>query len=62
MSLCVQFEDNMVSICTKILDRNHKYLKDPAEDTSARCNPIYVSRVVSAMVRPAEDPLSQQRT
>lgn len=40
----------MVEICMMILDLNHKHQKDPADDVSARCNPIYVSRVVSAMV------------
>lgn len=40
----------MVDICLKMLDVNPKYAKDPADDVSARCNPIYVSRVVSAMV------------
>lgn len=47
---CFQFEDSMVNICTKILDLNHKHKDDPADDVSARCNPIYVSRVISAMV------------
>ncbi|XP_070759192.1 protein-glutamine gamma-glutamyltransferase 2-like [Enoplosus armatus] len=50
-----QFEDNMVDICIKILDLNHKHLKDPADDVSARCNPIYVSRVVSAMINCEDD-------
>ncbi|XP_070758523.1 protein-glutamine gamma-glutamyltransferase E-like [Enoplosus armatus] len=50
-----QFEDNMVNICIKILDLNHKHLKDPADDVSARCNPIYVSRVVSAMINCEDD-------
>ncbi|XP_039971498.1 protein-glutamine gamma-glutamyltransferase 2 [Xiphias gladius] len=50
-----QFEDNMVKICMKILDVNHKHLKDPAADVSARCNPIYVSRVVSAMINCEDD-------
>ncbi|XP_034087537.1 protein-glutamine gamma-glutamyltransferase 5-like [Gymnodraco acuticeps] len=44
-----QFEDNMVEISLLILDLNLKHEKDPADDVSARCNPIYVSRVVSAM-------------
>ncbi|XP_076581081.1 protein-glutamine gamma-glutamyltransferase 2-like [Chaetodon auriga] len=45
-----QFEEEMVDVCLKMLDVNPKYLRDPAEDVSARCNPIYVSRVVSAMI------------
>lgn len=40
----------MVDICLKMLDVNPKHAKDAADDVSARCNPIYVSRVVSAMV------------
>ncbi|XP_074480802.1 protein-glutamine gamma-glutamyltransferase 2-like [Sebastes fasciatus] len=45
-----QFEEEMVDICLKMLDVNPKHAKDPADDVSARCNPIYVSRVVSAMI------------
>eukprot|EP00064_Thunnus_orientalis_P020896 superscaffoldBa00006028_g21048 len=45
-----QFEEEMVDICLTMLDINPKYLRDPADDVSARCNPIYVSRVVSAMI------------
>lgn len=45
-----QFEEEMVDICLKMLDVNPKHAKDAADDVSARCNPIYVSRVVSAMV------------
>lgn len=40
----------MVDICLKMLDVNPKHAKDAPDDVSARCNPIYVSRVVSAMV------------
>nr|XP_020476856.1 protein-glutamine gamma-glutamyltransferase 2-like isoform X2 [Monopterus albus] len=50
-----QFENNTVNICMKILDLNHKHLKDPADDVSARCNPIYVSRVISAMINCEDD-------
>lgn len=39
-----------MDFCLTMLDVNPKHLKDPAGDVSARCNPIYVSRVVSAMV------------
>lgn len=45
-----QFEDNMVDICLKLLDMSHRHLEDPAEDVSARRDPSYVGRVVSAMV------------
>ncbi|XP_029006477.1 protein-glutamine gamma-glutamyltransferase 2 [Betta splendens] len=50
-----QFEDNMVNICLKLLDVNNKHLQNAAEDESARCNPIYVGRVVSAMINCADD-------
>lgn len=45
-----QFEDDMVTICMKILDLNHKHAEDPAADVAARSDPIYVGRVISAMV------------
>ncbi|KAM3878477.1 protein-glutamine gamma-glutamyltransferase 2 [Diretmus argenteus] len=50
-----QFEEDMVSICLQLLDVNPKHLRDPADDVSARCNPIYVGRVVSAMINSADD-------
>ncbi|XP_070815492.1 protein-glutamine gamma-glutamyltransferase 5-like [Chaetodon trifascialis] len=50
-----QFEFNMVDICMKMLDLNHKHKDDPADDVSARCNPIYVSRVICAMINCEDD-------
>ncbi|KAK2861621.1 hypothetical protein Q5P01_001154 [Channa striata] len=50
-----QFEGSMVNICLKMLDVNNKHLMDPAADESARCNPIYVSRVISAMINCNDD-------
>ncbi|XP_076153938.1 protein-glutamine gamma-glutamyltransferase 6-like isoform X1 [Alosa pseudoharengus] len=50
-----QFEDDVVDICLKLLDMNPKCLKDAVEDFSARCNPIYVGRVVSAMINANDD-------
>ncbi|XP_029282741.1 protein-glutamine gamma-glutamyltransferase 5-like [Cottoperca gobio] len=50
-----QFEDNMVEICLMILDLNRKHLIDPGDDVSARCNPLYVGRVVSAMINTQDD-------
>lgn len=47
----LQFEEEMVDICLKLLDVNPKHKRDPEDDVSARCNPIYISRVISAMVR-----------
>ncbi|CAI5687205.1 unnamed protein product [Oreochromis niloticus] len=50
-----QFEEDMVKICLKMLDVNPKHLANAANDVSARCNPIYVSRVVSAMINSNDD-------
>uniref|UniRef100_A0A4W6ERX5 Protein-glutamine gamma-glutamyltransferase 2 n=1 Tax=Lates calcarifer TaxID=8187 RepID=A0A4W6ERX5_LATCA len=50
-----QFEENMVKICLTLLDMNHKHFKEPAKDVSARCDPIYVSRVISAMINSEDD-------
>ncbi|XP_075952496.1 protein-glutamine gamma-glutamyltransferase 2-like [Anarhichas minor] len=50
-----QFEDKMVDICLKMLDLNHKHFIDSADDVSARCNPIYVGRVISAMINSQDD-------
>ncbi|KAJ8259229.1 hypothetical protein COCON_G00182410 [Conger conger] len=50
-----QFEEDILDICLKILDLNPKCLDNAAEDFSARCNPIYVGRVVSAMINCNDD-------
>uniref|UniRef100_A0A3B5LGM8 Protein-glutamine gamma-glutamyltransferase 2 n=1 Tax=Xiphophorus couchianus TaxID=32473 RepID=A0A3B5LGM8_9TELE len=50
-----QFEEEMVDICLKLLDVNPKHKRDPEDDVSARCNPIYVSRVISAMINCNDD-------
>ncbi|KAG5836391.1 protein-glutamine gamma-glutamyltransferase 2-like [Anguilla anguilla] len=50
-----QFESDILDICLKILDLNPKCKKNAAKDFSARCNPIYVSRVVSAMINSNDD-------
>ncbi|XP_030068826.1 protein-glutamine gamma-glutamyltransferase 6 isoform X2 [Microcaecilia unicolor] len=50
-----QFEENILNICLALLDRNLKYLEDPVLDCSCRNNPLYVSRVVSAMVNSYDD-------
>ncbi|KAI3375997.1 hypothetical protein L3Q82_016526, partial [Scortum barcoo] len=50
-----QFEEDMVDICLMLLDVNPRHLRDPAGDVSARCNPIYVGRVVSAMINCNDD-------
>ena len=50
LCLLVQFEDDMVKICMKMLELNHKHLENPAEDVCSRSDPVYVGRVISAMV------------
>lgn len=45
-----QFEAGILDICLKILDENPKFVSDADKDCSARRNPIYVTRVLSAMV------------
>ncbi|KAM6248297.1 protein-glutamine gamma-glutamyltransferase 2 [Porphyrio hochstetteri] len=45
-----QFEEDVLSICLKLLDTNPKFLRDQNRDCSRRNNPVYIGRVVSAMV------------
>lgn len=50
-----QFENNILNICLSILDRSLNAQKDIAADNSQRHSPIYVGRVVSAMVNSNDD-------
>uniref|UniRef100_A0A8C2SZH8 Protein-glutamine gamma-glutamyltransferase 2 n=1 Tax=Coturnix japonica TaxID=93934 RepID=A0A8C2SZH8_COTJA len=45
-----QFEDEILSICLNMLDINPKFLRDQNLDCSRRNDPVYIGRVVSAMV------------
>ncbi|KAI4883066.1 hypothetical protein NFI96_029357 [Prochilodus magdalenae] len=45
-----QFEEGILDACLRVLDVNPKYQKNPGKDCSGRRNPIYVCRVLSAMV------------
>ncbi|KGL99956.1 Protein-glutamine gamma-glutamyltransferase 6, partial [Charadrius vociferus] len=45
-----QFEEGILDISLAILDRSLNHREDPAVDVSNRNDPIYVSRVISAMV------------
>ncbi|XP_053103672.1 protein-glutamine gamma-glutamyltransferase 2 [Hemicordylus capensis] len=50
-----QFEDEIVDICLQLLDTNPKFLRNQDKDCSRRNSPVYVSRVVSAMVNCNDD-------
>ncbi|XP_008407583.1 protein-glutamine gamma-glutamyltransferase 2 [Poecilia reticulata] len=50
-----QFESGILDICLRILDMNPKCLRNPGKDYSGRRNPIYVTRVLSAMVNCNDD-------
>ncbi|KAM4609902.1 protein-glutamine gamma-glutamyltransferase 2-like [Polymixia lowei] len=50
-----QFEPGVLDVCLKILDDNPKFVSDANEDCSARRNPIYVTRVLSAMINSNDD-------
>lgn len=50
-SLCLsQFEDFVMDICFEILDNSKNALKNLAKDIERRCDPIYVSRMITTMV------------
>lgn len=46
-----QFEDHVMDICFEILDNSNDALKNPGRDTDHRCEPVHVSRMVTAMVK-----------
>lgn len=41
----------MLDICFEVLDNSNKALQNTSKDLSRRCDPVYVSRTVTAMVR-----------
>ncbi|XP_072259859.1 protein-glutamine gamma-glutamyltransferase E-like [Pyxicephalus adspersus] len=45
-----QFERDILNISMAVLDRSPEYRRDPATDVSRRNDPIYVGRILSAMV------------
>ncbi|XP_051932260.1 protein-glutamine gamma-glutamyltransferase E isoform X2 [Hippocampus zosterae] len=49
------FEDDMVDICLNILDKSLNYRKNPADDLASRSDPVYVGRVISAMINSPDD-------
>ncbi|KAJ0064131.1 hypothetical protein NL108_000993, partial [Boleophthalmus pectinirostris] len=50
-----QFEEGILDICLKILDDNPKFVSDADQDCSARRSPVYVTRVLSAMINSQDD-------
>ncbi|XP_045689221.1 protein-glutamine gamma-glutamyltransferase 2 [Phyllostomus hastatus] len=50
-----QFEGDILDICLTLLDVNPKFQKDSGRDCCRRSSPIYVCRVVSAMVNCNDD-------
>ncbi|XP_076028147.1 protein-glutamine gamma-glutamyltransferase 2-like [Genypterus blacodes] len=50
-----QFEPDILDICLKILDSNPKYVSDADQDYFSRSSPVYVTRVLSAMINSNDD-------
>ncbi|XP_032073594.1 protein-glutamine gamma-glutamyltransferase 2 isoform X2 [Thamnophis elegans] len=50
-----QFEEDILDICLQLLDTNPKFLLNQDKDCSRRNSPVYISRVVSAMVNCNDD-------
>ncbi|XP_062985874.1 protein-glutamine gamma-glutamyltransferase 5-like [Elgaria multicarinata webbii] len=45
-----QFQDDILDICLKILDTSTNFLRDPGMDCACRNDPVYISRVLNAMI------------
>nr|XP_031309077.1 protein-glutamine gamma-glutamyltransferase 5 isoform X1 [Camelus dromedarius] len=50
-----QFEENIIDICLELLDKSLNFQIDPATDCALRGSPVYVSRVVCAMINSNDD-------
>ncbi|KAM8945642.1 protein-glutamine gamma-glutamyltransferase 2 [Pelodytes ibericus] len=50
-----QFEDGILEACLQLLDTNPKFVRDSNRDCSRRNDPVYISRIVSAMVNCNDD-------
>ncbi|XP_074091333.1 protein-glutamine gamma-glutamyltransferase 5 [Macrotis lagotis] len=50
-----QFEENIIDICLKLLDKSLNFQVDPAIDCALRGSSVYISRVVSAMINSNDD-------
>ncbi|TRY98566.1 hypothetical protein DNTS_005270, partial [Danionella cerebrum] len=50
-----QFEPDVLDICLQVLDESPNYISDAGLDCSERRNPVYVTRVISAMINSLGD-------
>uniref|UniRef100_A0A8C3YC67 protein-glutamine gamma-glutamyltransferase n=1 Tax=Catagonus wagneri TaxID=51154 RepID=A0A8C3YC67_9CETA len=50
-----QFEENIVDICLELLAKSLNFQIDPATDCALRGSPVYISRVVCAMINSNDD-------
>ncbi|XP_028265656.1 protein-glutamine gamma-glutamyltransferase 2-like isoform X2 [Parambassis ranga] len=50
-----QFEPGILDVCLKILDESPKFVSDADKDCSSRRDPVYVTRVLSAMINSNDD-------
>lgn len=47
----MQYEPGVLEACLKLLEFSPQHLADKNKDYTLRANPVYLSRVVCAMVR-----------
>ncbi|KAM6202493.1 protein-glutamine gamma-glutamyltransferase 5 [Rhynchocyon petersi] len=50
-----QFEESIIDICLELLDKSLNFQIDPATDCALRGSPVYISRVVCAMINSNDD-------
>ncbi|XP_057699652.1 protein-glutamine gamma-glutamyltransferase 2-like [Corythoichthys intestinalis] len=50
-----QFEDKVMDICFEILDNSREARRDSKKDLNQRYDPVYVSRIITAMVNSNRD-------
>ncbi|XP_076983742.1 protein-glutamine gamma-glutamyltransferase 5 isoform X2 [Tamandua tetradactyla] len=50
-----QFEENIIDICLTLLDKSLNFQIDAATDCALRGSPVYISRVVCAMINSNDD-------
>ncbi|KAK2918158.1 hypothetical protein Q8A73_004904 [Channa argus] len=50
-----QFENNVMDICFEILDKSNNALRNSVRDIENRSDPVYICRIISAMVNSVGD-------